>query len=58
MENASKSPEMKRFDDALRRVLRVTKAELKELLTQDEASKEGKPRRGPKPRGAKIVANP
>ena len=50
VENRSKSPEMKRFDDALRRVLRVTKAELKELLAQDEASKVGKPKRGPKPR--------
>jgi hypothetical protein len=50
VENTSKSPEMKRFDDALRRVLRVTKAELKELLAQDEASKVGKPKRGPKPK--------
>ena len=43
MENASRSPEMKRFDDALRRVLRVSKDELKERFAQEEDSKVGKP---------------
>jgi hypothetical protein len=48
VDNAPKSPEMKNFDDALRKVLRVSKDELKERLAQEEASKEGKPKRGPK----------
>jgi hypothetical protein len=39
---------MKNFDDALRRVLRVSKDELKERLAREEASKVGKPKRGPK----------
>jgi hypothetical protein len=41
---------MKNFDDALRKVLRVSKDELKDRLTQEEASKAGKPKRGPKPK--------
>jgi hypothetical protein len=48
VENPPKSPEMNRLDDALRRMLRVTKTELKELIAGDEANKEGKPRRDPK----------
>ena len=44
----SKPSEMNNFNDALRRVLRVSKDELKERLAQEEASKVGKPRRGPK----------
>jgi hypothetical protein len=48
VENPSKSPEMKRFDDALRRVLRVSKAELKERLAEDKAANADKPKRGPK----------
>ena len=59
MENAPRSPEMKNFDDALKRVLRVSKDELKERLAQEEASKEGKPKRGPKAKAdiRKIVAS-
>ena len=53
MENQSKSHEMKRFDEAFRRVLRVSKDELKERLAQEEASKAGKPNRGPK---TKVLA--
>jgi hypothetical protein len=48
VENASKSPEMKRFDDALRRALRVTKDELKQLLAEDKAASADKPKRGPR----------
>ena len=48
MENEPRSLEMKNFDDALRRVLRVSKDELTERLAEEEASKVGKPKRGPK----------
>jgi hypothetical protein len=37
VENAPRSPEMKNFDDALRRVLRVSKDDLKRLLGSEEA---------------------
>jgi hypothetical protein len=47
--DAPRSPEMKNFDDALRRVLRVSKDELNKRLAEEEASKVGKPKRGPKP---------
>jgi hypothetical protein len=50
VENAPRSPEMKNFDDALRRVLRVSKAELNRRLAEEEANKVGKPKRGPKPK--------
>jgi len=56
VENAPRSPEMKNFDAALRRVLRVTKDELKQLLAEEEANKVGKPRRGPKPRGDRAAS--
>jgi hypothetical protein len=48
VENPAPTSEMKRFNDALRQVLRVSKDELKERLAQEEASKVGKPKRGPK----------
>jgi hypothetical protein len=48
VETTRRSPEMKNFDDALRKVLRVSKDELKERLAKEEASKAGKPKRGPK----------
>jgi hypothetical protein len=44
----SKPHEMKNFDDALRRVLRVSKDELKELLAEDKAASADKPKRGPR----------
>jgi hypothetical protein len=50
VENAPRSPEMKNFDEALRRVLRVSKAELNKRFAEEEASKVGQPKRGPKPK--------
>jgi hypothetical protein len=52
VENHPRSPEMNNFNDALRRVLRVSKAELKKRLSQEEASKAGKPKRGPRPKSS------
>jgi hypothetical protein len=44
------SPEMARFNDALRGVMRVSKEDLKELLAKEKAANTDKPKRGPKPR--------
>jgi hypothetical protein len=52
VETKNKPPEMKNFDEALRRVLRVTKHELKELLAEDKAANADKSKRGPKPNTA------
>jgi hypothetical protein len=57
VENAPRSPEMKNFDDALKRGLRVSKDELKERLAQEEASKAGKPKRGPKKAHKRLTTN-
>jgi hypothetical protein len=46
----SKPPEMKNFDDALRRVLRVSKEELNRRLAEEKAASADKPKRGPKPK--------
>jgi hypothetical protein len=48
VENESKAPEMKRFDDALRRVLRVSKEDLNQRLAEEKAASADKPKRGPK----------
>jgi hypothetical protein len=44
------SPEMTRFNDALRQILQVPKAELNRLLAEEKASKKGKTKPGPKPK--------
>jgi hypothetical protein len=41
---------MKNFDDALRKVLRVSKDELKDRLSKENAANADKPKRGPKPK--------
>ncbi len=45
-----KSPEMQRFESALRSVLSVSKSEMKEMLADEKAANAGKPKRGPKPK--------
>jgi hypothetical protein len=47
-ENSQESPEMDRFRDSLKAVLRVSKSDLKLMLAKDKADKAGKPKRGPK----------
>jgi len=40
----------KKFNDALRQVLSISKEELNRRLEADRLAKEGKPKRGPKPK--------
>jgi len=49
VENSPQSPEMEKFNSALRQVLQASKSDLKRLLAKDAESKVGKPKRGPKP---------
>jgi hypothetical protein len=45
-----KSPEMQRFNDALRSVLSVSKSDMQKMLEHERQSKIGKVKPGPKPR--------
>ena len=38
------------FQNALRKVLRVSKSELNQMLADEKKANEGKPKRGPKPK--------
>jgi hypothetical protein len=53
--NPSQSLEMERFGAGLRQVLSVSKAELKRLLAEEQASKAGKRKPGPKPKSSPSV---
>jgi len=44
----SKSPEMRRFKDALRSVLSVSKSDLNEMLADEKQANAGKLKPGPK----------
>jgi hypothetical protein len=46
----SSTPEMARFNDALRSVMTVTKPELTALLNDDKAIEAVRQRKGPKPK--------
>jgi hypothetical protein len=46
----SESPEMLRFNDALRQAMRVSKADLKRLLAQDKVTPLVPQKRGRKPK--------
>jgi hypothetical protein len=48
-------PKAHAFQEALRRVLRVSKDDLKRLIEEDKQAKAGKPKRGPKPRSYKSL---
>jgi hypothetical protein len=37
------------FQSALRKVLRVSKSDLNQMLAEEKKAREGKPKRGPKP---------
>jgi hypothetical protein len=43
-------PNAAMFDSALRKVLRVSKSDLNEMLAEEKKARDGKPKRGPKPR--------
>ena len=47
-----KSAEMRRFNNALRDVLSVSKSDLNRMLEDERRSKIGKPKPGPKPRSS------
>ena len=44
------NPEFEKFDNAMRRVLQVSKAELQHRLDAEKLANAGKPKRGPKPK--------
>jgi hypothetical protein len=49
--NRSSQPEgERRFNDALRSVLQVSKDELQQLLVAEKQANAGKPKRGPRPK--------
>lgn len=48
MEKVERSPEMDRFRDALKQVMRVSKSELNQIRAQEKAANADKPKRGPK----------
>jgi hypothetical protein len=38
------------FENALRKVLRVSKSDLNQMLAEEKRANQGKPKRGPKPK--------
>jgi hypothetical protein len=48
----SDSPEMARFNDALRQAMQVSKADLKRLLAQDKITRLAPQKRGRKPKAS------
>jgi len=50
------TPEMARFNDALRQVMSVSKAELNSRIEADKQSRADKPKRGPKPKSSDHVS--
>ena len=52
MKTTHETPEMARFNDALRQVMSVSKDELNERIEADKQSRADKPKRGPKPKSS------
>ena len=48
--DAKPNPEYENFDNAMRRVLQVSKTELQRRLDADKLARADKPKRGPKPK--------
>jgi hypothetical protein len=48
--NAKPNPEFEKFDNAMRQVFHVSKAELERRLEAERQANAGKPKRGPKPK--------
>lgn len=59
MEYKSESPQdaMRRFNDALRSVVQVSKNDLNKMLADEKEANEGKPKRGPKPKASGRAAS-
>jgi len=51
------SPEMDRFNSALRQILQVPKSELNRMLAEEKKSKLGKTKTGPKPKPSPFVSD-
>ena len=49
VEISDRTPEMKNFNDALRRITQVSKSDLNKILAKEKAANADKPKRGPKP---------
>jgi hypothetical protein len=49
-QNVEKSGQMGNFEDALRKIMQVSKEDLKKIQAEEEAEKADKPKRGPKPK--------
>ncbi len=52
-EKSQVSPEMARFNTALKQAMQVSKEDLKRLLAQDKITPLAPQKRGPKPKAAK-----
>ena len=50
VEKSHQDGAMGRFEDALRKVMQVSKEDLKKIQAEEEAEKADKPKRGPKPK--------
>ena len=48
--NPKPSPEYTNFENALRQVLTVSKADMNRMLAEEKIANAGKPKRGPKPK--------
>ena len=46
MENEERSPQMKNFDGALRRVMQVSKSDLNKILAREKEANADRPKRG------------
>jgi hypothetical protein len=53
-----KLPNSDVFDDALRKVLRLSKDDLNQMLADEKKANEGKPKRGPKPHSKRTPRKP
>ena len=42
--------ELRKFQDALKSVLSVSKSDMQKMLAEEKAANAGKPKRGPKPK--------
>jgi len=50
MRSKPKSAEYIKFENALGRVLKVSKIDLNRMLAEEKIANQGKPKRGPKPK--------
>jgi hypothetical protein len=55
MKRTRKSPEMTRFNDALRQVMQVSKDDLQHLLHDEKAVEATRQKRGPRPKPSASV---